>query len=332
MKIITSGVDSEYVLNDLCNHLRLSGHDVTEIDFGKISTPIDDLLSTFRNKDVVYITSAHTNLTNNVAKFIAPKFNEHYPNYLSPLEIIGRLNPRTSIYIPHDLLSPFGEENLSEYRFLDLFDYILTPFNERSLQATLGPQTHFIHAGWIKHSKHLEPVKRSNVESDVKIVLFISMFEHLRWRYGDEGVVDYFSPLIKSNVKVKLPAWRGVADVEKIFNARFPSCIIPSDESSIAAILNADLVLCNGASSIHAESILMGRPTVCLLDDEAGFAQEKQKKLSHLGSIVFHDYRQKAPLIEEFINHTVANFSSPPAPHFKFSIIDDIINDLSFRY
>lgn len=33
-RVLTSGVDSEYVLADLAAHLRTKGWDVTELDFG----------------------------------------------------------------------------------------------------------------------------------------------------------------------------------------------------------------------------------------------------------------------------------------------------------
>ncbi|WP_421258377.1 hypothetical protein [Aeromonas sp. 600886] len=325
MKIVTSGVDSEYVLVDLCKYLRAVGYDVTELDFGQLTAQDEDLLAPFIGEDVVYITSAHTNLTRDVAKFLAPKFNEHYPNYLSPLEIIQKLKPKKSIYIPHDLLTPFGDKNLNELRFLDLFDYILTPFSSSALQATLGRHTKVIESGWIKHTKSARPSQPAQ-KNKPRIVLFISMFEHLRLRFGDSGIVDYFAPLITENVRVKLPAWRDVAQVEKLFNNRFPDCIIPAEECSIRAIQEADVVLCNGASSIHAESILMGRPTVCLLDDEGLPSDEQRSKLGHLQAILFHDYRQRAPLADEFVEQAMKYHSNFPSAHFDYGVVENIIS------
>lgn len=325
MKILTSGVDSEYVLTELCGHLRSSGHDVTELDFGQITEPAENLLAPHINKDVIYITSAHSNLTLDNAKHLVPIFNKHYPNYLSPLEIINKVNPKISIYIPHDLLTPFGDTNLNEFRFLDLFDYILTPFSSQSLQAVLARQTKVIEAGWIKHSGLAYSSKSPEAPAKARVTLFITMFEHLRWKYGEEGLVDYFAPLIRDNVKVKLPVWRGANQVETIFNARFIASIIPAAECSIRAILDADIVLCNGASSIHAEAILMGRPTICLLDDEGLLADEQRSKLAHLNTVIFHDYRQRAPLTDDLINNAVNLYSRPPSKHFDVGLVEEII-------
>ena len=152
-KLLTSGVDSEYVLTDLAAHLRTKGWDVTELDFGQFKGDPRPVLDQLKQDQVGYITSAHTNLTTLVASVISPKFVELYPNYLSPLEILRYVQPKVSLYIPHDLLTPFGDTNLNEFRFLDLFDYILSPFPAPALQAALGKSVEVIQAGWIKHAR-----------------------------------------------------------------------------------------------------------------------------------------------------------------------------------
>lgn len=329
MKIITSGVGSDYVLAELCNHLRFSGHDVTELDFGQLLGGADDLINPFIDKNAIYITSSHTNLTLDVTKILFPQFNAQYPNYLSPLEIINKINPKASIYIPHDLLNPFGDACLNEYRFLDLYDYILTPYSPHALQATLGIQTQVIKAGWIKQLQITQSDHSYKKSNPPRITLFISLFEHLRWRHGDQGLIDYFAPLLKENVRVKLPVWHDVETIESIFNARFPGSVIPATESSIKVMQDTDIVICNGASSIHAESVLMGLPTICLLDDEAVLIDEQISKLKYLNSIIFHDYRKRTPINEEFIRNIALSNRSRSSSHFDYSIVDDIIKKYS---
>lgn len=288
------------------------------------------MLDQLKHEQVAYITSAHTNLTTQVASIIAPKFVELYPNYLSPLEILRYVQPRVSLYIPHDLLTPFGDTNLNEYRFLDLFDYILSPFPAPALQATLGKSVGVIQAGWIKHAQRSAEGATGTRDSTTKprLTLFISMLEHLRWRYGNEGVFEYFAPLLNENVTVKLPAWRDVDQIEAIIKARSTAQVYPASGNSISLIAESDLVLCNGASSIHAEANLMGCPTICLLDNEAVTIEDQRKKLEHLPSIFFHDYRTRGNLPPQLITKALKAGRKTPAKPFDFGLIQDILTQL----
>lgn len=327
-KILTSGVDSEYVLTDLAAHLRTKGWDVTELDFGLFKGDARPILDQLKHGEVAYITSAHTNLTRQVASILAPKFVELYPNYLSPLEILRYVQPALSFYVPHDLLTPFGDTNLNEYRFLDLFDYILSPFANDALQATLGPTVEVIQAGWIKHANNsLERVQSiQGASTTPRITLFISMLEHLRCHYGNEGVFDYFAPLLNENVTVKLPAWRDVEEIEAIFKARSNARVYPANKNSISLIMESDLVVCNGASSIHAEANLMGCPTICLLDNEALPIEEQRNKLEHLPNVIFHDYRKRDQLPLRLIAEIGKEGRKAPAKPFDYSLIEKILS------
>jgi len=292
--IVTSGVDSEYVLSGLSHYLRSAGYEVYELDFATFHDDPVPLLKSLR-KNAIYITSAHTNLTCTTANYLVPEFPKIYPNYLAPIEIIPILNPKLSIYIPHDLLTPYGDTNLAELRFLDLFDHILVPtsHDKRILETVLPPSTQIHCAGWIKY------VKKDQILSEQRtfpILLFISMIGHLRARYGADGIVDYLRPLLTPETYIKLPAWKNVDLIEEALRKQTQAQVIPSDENSITLIQQAELVVCNGASSIHAEATLMRKPTVCLLDVEGVTPAFQRKKLQHLDNIYFHDYSQKAPI------------------------------------
>ena len=331
--VVLSGVASEYVLGGLANYLRECGHRVFEFDFANFKGDALEILKSLDGGQCTYITSAHTNLTKVAAAMLAPMFVNHYPNYLSPLEILGILRPKQSIYIPHDLLSPFGGDNLNECRHLDLFDHIFSPFPDPALQAVVGAQTRVHTAGWIKHTRISPPVvDRNDIKSAAATrtdaptaALFISMIEHLRWRYGEHGVVDYFKPLLGSNVLVKLPDWQGVDAIESIFANDTQCRVFPSTENSVDLICQADVVICNGASSIHAEANLLGRPTICLLDDEGVTAAEQQRKLKHLPCVHFHDYRKRSPLPVDLIPHLLKNSMPKIAPIFDFERVEAII-------
>lgn len=334
-EVVLSGVASEYVLGDLANYLRQQGHRVHEFDFANFKGDAVTALKSLDGSKCTYITSAHTNLTRAVAEVLVPLFATHYPNYLAPLEILGILRPRLSIFIPHDLLTPFGDNNLNEYRYLDLYDHILAPFKFPALQAALGAQTKVHTVGWIKHAninrqKYAENKFTNNEKtfkkSEPKVAVFVSMIEHLRWKYGDQGVYEYLKPLFNPNVQIKLPDWNGIETIEALCRKDNRCNIFPSKRNSIELIETADIVVCNGASSIHAEANLMGRPTICLIDDEFISESEQRLKLDHLSNIYFHNYRNKIPLSNEFLANIIKKQQPQPSLKFNFEIVNAIIN------
>lgn len=324
-QVITSGVDSEYVLAGLSAYLRERGHEVIEIDFGNFTGDPKKLLDSFPKNEVIYITSAHTNLTLRVASTIAPKFAAHYTNYLAPIEIIPYLQPYKSIYIPHDLLTPYGDTNLDEYRFLDIYDEILAPQNSRSLQAMLPVSTRVHEAGWIKYTKgKCNPEK--NLTHVAKVTLFISMIEHLRNKYGTEGLINYLTPFFTNSFSIKLPQWNNISEIEKAIRNVGNIEVIPSNTDTTSVILNADVVICNGASSIHAEATLLGRPTICLLDNEGISMSDQIKKLSPYSSIYLHDYRQRLPISNTLLTQARKSIREPLLRPFRYELVEEIIN------
>lgn len=332
--VVLSGVASEYVLGDLAEHLRNHGHRVHEFDFASFKGDAVTALRFLADRQCTYITSAHTNLTVSMAEVLVPLFPVHYPNYLAPLEILGILRPRQSIFIPHDLLTPFGDNNLNEYRYLDLFDHVLAPFQAPALQAVLGAHTKIHTTGWIKHanipeekdmgSEFSKNVKYSEI-SQPKVAVFISMIEHLRWKYGDDGVYEYIKPLFNSNIQLKLPDWSGVEAIELLCKNDDKCNIFPSKGNAIDLIKSADIVVCNGASSIHAEANLMGRPIICLVDDEGITESEQKNKLSHLQNIYFHDYRNREPLPKSLLLDMKERKKNQAELKFSFDYVASLI-------
>ena len=333
-EVVLSGVASEYVLGDLADYLRERGHRVHEFDFANFKGDAVAALKSLDGRQCTYITSAHTNLTKSVAEVLVPLFVKHYPNYLGPLDFMGILRPRRSIYVPHDLLTPFGDENLNEIRYFDLYDHIISPFPAPALQAVVGSRTQVLTAGWIKHAKVNPTAAQQNATTSITgvtqsraptVALFISMIEHLRWRHGDQGVYDYFKPLLNHNVYVKLPAWQGVEAIEDLFNQNTHCHVFPSIGNSIDLIHSVDIVICNGASSIHAEANLLGRPAICLLDDEGVTVSEQQRKLAHLPNVYFHDYRKRSPVPTDLLSQLVKMNPPQTTPTFDFGLVEALI-------
>lgn len=322
-KIVTSGVDSEYVLGNLAKYLTVRNYEVIELDFAKFNSDKKQLLLNLRNENVIYITSAHTNLTLSLASHLAPSFAKYYPHYLAPIEIIPLLKPKLSIYIPHDLLTPYGDTNLAETRFLDLFDHILTttPQDQKILSALL-PETTKIHfGGWAKYTS--QPAQHNKI---IKVMLFISMFEHLKCKYGITGLVDYIRPLLSNDVAVKIPLWNDSDKVEELIKSQSQAEVIPASVNSISLIERAEIVVCNGASSIHAESALMGKPTICILDEEGTSIAGQMQKLRHLPNMFFHNYEKKETIPESMIHSIRPLQGERILKPFNYELIMKIIN------
>ena len=172
MNILTSGVGSEYVLSHLSKFLRTKGHNVIEFDLYKFKDNPYNFIKNLKNQSYSYITSAHTNLNYRLATHISPMYAEEYPRLISPMEIIAAINPNISIYIPHDLQSPYGETNTSEIDYLDIYDYIISPFEDDIVEKKIK-RTNILYGGWIKSYKDINfPIKNSKIRN----VYFISNF------------------------------------------------------------------------------------------------------------------------------------------------------------
>ncbi|QDV23492.1 hypothetical protein [Aureliella helgolandensis] len=326
--VVTSGVDSEYVLGGFAEHLRSKGYVVHEIDFGASNADFRPLLESLSSSKVAFVTSSHANLTSRTARMITPLFWEKYPNYLAPLEILPILKPQVSVYVPHDLLSPFGDRNLDEYRFLDLFDHLLAPQDFPELQTQVGQRTQVHSAGWIKYRAH--PVDQP-LEAHLdalpypRISFMISSIQFLTDKYGPAGLVQYYKSILTKGVRVKLPVWSGVEQIEEAIRNHTEAEVIDSHYSSASLIAQSDLVVCNAASSILAESILAGVPGICLLDDEAESAELKIEKLREYPQLVFHDYRSRAAIPTEVLDDVLSQKLAKRLKPIDYDFMESLI-------
>lgn len=328
--VVTSGVDSEYVLSGLAEYLRGNGFTVHEIDFGVTREDVRPLLRSLRESRVSYVTSSHTNLTSRMARTIVPLFLDKYPNYLAPLEIMPLLQPQVSVYVPHDLLSPFGDANLDEFRFLDMFDHIIAPYESPALQAQVGKYTRVHDAGWIKYQEG-QTAGDSDSSADVRnyprIAFFISFTQHLNAKYGPDGIAQYFQPLLTEGVRIKLPVWSGVEAIEDAIRKHTQAEVVDSRVSSASLIAQSDLVLCNGASSILAEAILSGVPGICVLDAEAEPVELKLEKLREFPQLVYHDYHRREPLPQSVRSDALAQELPKRLKPVDYAMIEGLLRE-----
>lgn len=329
--VVTSGVDSEYVLSDLAEYLRDRDFQLHELDFGVTQGDVRPLLERLRGERVAYVTSAHTNLTSRMAKTHTPGLLKKYPNYLAPLEILAHLNPLKSFFIPHDLLSPFGESNLDEYRFLDLFDHVMSPIADSDLLNRIGKHTQIHHAGWMKFQDTDESqalIPQPKLPDTPRITFFISFVEHFQAKHGALGIAEYFKEILVAGVRVKLPVWQGVEEIEQAIREHTDATVVSARCQSTSLIAQSDVVICNGASSVAAESILRGVPVICLVDDEAELAHEKRQKLETLPQVVFHDFHARARISDDVWAAALSQQLTSQLKPFDFELMHQLLSQV----
>jgi hypothetical protein len=294
--IVLSGAASEYVLGPLEQRLIRSGFEVVALDFLQFKGDAVSTLKAIDGKSTAFITSGHINLSLAVAKYLSPKFSIQFPNYLSPLQIMANLRPAISIFVPHDLLHPFGAENLGELRFIDLFDYVLVPYGTPVPVIDSKSTTAFIQAGYTKALAEFSPLQLFESNDEPKVALFICGLYELLASLSDSQIIDYFSPLIGPNVRIKLPLDANSSRIESLFERKFPGSTVASDVNSLDLIRQSDLVIANSVSSIHVEADLMGKMVVCLADPSRYDLASQRQLLSNLNGLLFHDYSSRAPI------------------------------------
>lgn len=333
VRIVTSGVDSEYVLSDLTQYLRQRGYDVLELDFGSIKSCVRASLSEMAKVKTVYITSAHTALSARSARMAAPQFTKLYPNYLAPVEILPLLKPISSIFVPHDLLTPFGDTNLNELYYIDLYDHVLAPYLSDELLHAAGSSCQIHDSGWIKYRENPTELEAIPVVEPKPHVSFLpTSIQYMQLKYGTAGFVEYLRPILGPNINIKFPAWKGIEELEKRIHAETGANIIPANVSSIELIKVSDVIICNTVSSILAEAMLLGKPCICLLDDEGEEPAVKQKKMSNFPELNWHPYRERTPIAPELI----ASIAKKPSPSrikpFDFKLVESLIENASNKH
>ncbi len=324
-EFVLVGEDSEYVLEPLYKYLTLHGYSAYELDFG-ISNLNSFLIKRDPKKKLIFVSSAHPILSLDWAQTYLPVFYEKYKSYIGTLELLKSLNPYITCYVPHDLSSPLNEDHLKENIYLNLFDLYCNPL---PYTCEYHGYANIIDVGWIKYQKN------SKNQSDLKFnkrCLFISMIEHLRWKYGNEGVLSYFLPLLTEETSVKFPKWHGIDKLEKLFAENSPAKIIPAEENSIDVISNHDCIIVNGTSSIIKEAQLMSKPVIVLGSHE-GFASYEHHlaALRNYKNITIFDYRSPNAIPYNFTKNNTNSSSERNLSPFNFELFINEINRIIKR-
>ncbi len=258
------GYGSEYVLHPFFRYVRSMGFDAFEVNLFEGGDPTT-ILRALKNRDVVFLTSAHLLRG-------AYSLQKIYPEIagacFAPVELISELRPICSVYYPHDLVEPIV---LEEDLFIDCFDIYLIPephmgFYEDRLFCQ--------NVGWIKHRG--VPVTNPKVSR----VWPISEFIGLR-KQGLERSSKLLAPLLQQDVAIKFPQWWGHQEFEDYYRS-LGLQVIDAGTNTFDCILNADLVVSNGMSSVVAEAYLSGKNVI-----HVGSSHVQRQRFSHYSDIYF---------------------------------------------
>ena len=313
MNILTSGVGSEYVLSHLSKFLRAKGHNVIEFDLLKFKDNPYNFIKNLKNQGYAYITSAHTNLNYRLATHISPMYAEEYPRLISPMEIIAAINPSISIYIPHDLQSPYGEINTSEKDYLDIYDYIISPFEEDIIEKKLT-RAEVLYGGWIKSYKDINfSIKNSKIRN----VYFISNFHFIREHYPPGILVNLYAD-IKKHTYIKFPEWNDVKRYETEFIKKGFN-IIPCRTLSTSVINSFDNIISDNAGSIFAESRYFGKNFYFF---KTNIFLDIQKDIINSGNFLPKEIITSS----DFANLKKTNSIANKVKLFNFDLVESILN------
>ncbi len=267
------GCGSEYVLHSLYEEFSKRKYDCMEIDVmaHEDSRSLVDFLS---DRKVVFITSAHLLMDKKNFSVFYKTENEFY----GPLEVIDILKPLKSFFIPHDLTQPLIH---FEEMFINQFDYFLSPCEPYTSLYSQYVKTEEV--GWIKYTGEKASLKKQKN----KAIWFLSDFVvHLTM-----GAADSFakiSPILKQGISIKFPLWEGSDEFEEFFSKKGIH-VYPSQENSIDLISQHDIILTNGLSSVVAESYLLGKTTINIMEG-SHYGDERERAFAFFPDIQFFEH------------------------------------------
>jgi len=86
--------------------------------------------------------------------------------------------------------------------------------------------------------------------------------------------------------------------------------------------------VCNSVSSVLAEANLLGKPTICLLDNEGDDALVKQEKMAAYPELVWHDYFERSPFSSSMLECVAATPIVPKIKPFDFELVRTLVDSV----
>lgn len=271
------GFGAEYVLHPLYTELKSRRKECVEIDALTIGNS-RNIINKLKGTDVVFVTSAHFLMDQK-------NFTDFYPTtkkFYSVLEIIALLKPIKTVYIPHDLTQPLIDY---ETEYLNQIDLFLTP--SEPYTSIYSQFCRVEEIGWIKYqaSSNQEAKKRKNQNANKALWLISDYVLHKKM--GVEASFEATNPILKQGVSIKFPIWFDTSKFESYYIKK-GAFVYPSATNTIDLILQHDIIITNGLSSIIAESYLLGKTTVNIMQ-YAHFGNELEYLHTNFPDMIFYE-------------------------------------------
>jgi len=243
------GFGGEYVLHELFLEFSRKFNCI-EIDALKIKNS-KTIINKLRSNKIVLVTSGHFLLNKS-------NFTDFYPNnnnFYSVLELISLLKPVKSVYIPHDLLFPLIA---NEKEYLNQFDLFLSP--SEPFTTLFSPICNTIEVGWIKYHVKKDPIYAPNLA----VWLLSDFILHIKM--GKEKSFEANYPILKQGVSIKFPLWSESSEFTNYYRKRGVH-VFEASNNSCDVINEHKIIFANGVSSINAESYLLGKTTINIMEN-----------------------------------------------------------------
>jgi len=267
----------EYTLNPLYIYMKEQGYNCIEI-LPTTCSNMRKTLSELKEKEIIFITSAHVFLDNTNGKFNS--------THLPPLEAIDILNPIKNVFYPHDIVD-FA--NKSDMLWLNsIFNVVLLPFDGYSHFACHGKPVYNV--GWIKKHGKIGSGNRYKVGHGIGEL-------HYYKKIGYDNLYSIFRSIWDQGVIVKST----IGDREKLqsfWEQKNVNYIDPS-LSIFELIDSCEIMLTNGITSINLESALSGRFTINMLDGIVNY-QTHEQFFKGIPNLKLMNINDTAELLKEY--------------------------------
>jgi hypothetical protein len=218
-----------------------------------VSDMQDAPLPAIPDKPVIFITSQHPSCSSAVFRLHWGQ-DLPYSNYIAPLEIIQRLQPACSVFVPHDLEAPI---RLDELAYMSAFDIYCAPSSD--FNPMLRHACQVVPAGWVKHN-HFDELA-SEIQSMVtkKGTFFINQVVQLMQTGGAEFIQKNYPQIFADQIPVKLPIWPGCIELGERLR-QYGAALIPAETISTKLIAASPRIYVNAPGSVIAEAQYLNTP------------------------------------------------------------------------
>ena len=256
---LLAGFGSEYSLQPIAHYLAAQGFDTITADMQKAPLP------PLPPKPAIFISSQHPSCSAAVFR-IHTEEAAPFSNYASPQEIIRRLRPACSVFVPHDLEAPIRPY---EFAYMTAFDIYCAP--SKQVNPALHRLCKVVPAGWVKHHGLDDLAGDIKALVEASGVFFLNQVVSLMRAGGAAFVRDNYPAIFNAGLPVKLPAWPG-CDVIAGELRQMGATVLATDINASKLIAASPRVYVNAPGSVVAEAKYLGIPVI--LAGKAGEADQ----------------------------------------------------------